>query len=272
MSYLLRIWVLALLVLTCADGYSQTPHRIVSLAPSLTKMLYLLGAQHELVGCTSFCEEALKDKKCPVASAIEVNLEKLYLLKPDLVISSSLTKPATIAAIEKFGIKVMQFPMPKSYKGICSQFIEIAELTGKKNLASKIVEQQQLRLNLLRQSMPKGKKPKVFFEIGANPLFSVIPNTFMDDYISFSGGENIASELKTGSVGREYVLLKNPDFIFISSMGMLGKEEKSIWEGNPNISASKNGKIYLIDSDKACSPNPVNFVDIVEQLMALMYP
>lgn len=262
-------FILFLVIGVC--GYSQSPQRIVSLAPSLTKMVYLLGLQHQLVGCTSYCEEAVKDKKSIVASAVEVNVEKVFLLKPDLVIATSLTKPATIEAFDKVGIKVNTFPMPKSYTEICSQFVEIANLTGKKALATSIVEKQQLRLKLIKQSILKGKKPKVFFEIGAKPLYTVIPNTFMNDYISYSGGENIASDLKSGTISRETVLIRNPDIIFIVTMGIVGTEEKQTWDNYPNINASKNGKVFIIDSYKACSPNPVSFVDIVEQLVTTMY-
>jgi iron complex transport system substrate-binding protein len=111
----------------------------------------------------------------------------------------------------------------------------------------------------------------VFFELGAKPIFTVIPNTFMDDYISFAGGENIASDLKSGTITRESVLARNPDVIFIVTMGIVGTDEKSTWGKYKDISASKAGKIFIVDSNKACSPNPVIFVDVVEQIITLMY-
>lgn len=271
MLCLRRIIVFTFFVVTGAQGFSQAPRRIVSLAPSLTKMLYLLEDCDNLVGCTSYCDEALKDNKSVVGSATEVNVEKVFLLKPDLVITTTLTKPSIIEALEKVGVKVNVFPMPKSYAEICSQLIEIAKLTGKQTLAKNIVEEQQTRLELLKQSIPAGTKPKVFFEIGARPLFTVLPNTFMDDYISFIGGENIASDLKIGTITRESVIVRNPDVIFIVTMGIVGTEEKTTWENYQNIAATRNRKIFIVDSDKACSPNPVSFVDVVEQLIAMMY-
>lgn len=271
MMNLRRILVFILLVVIDVGSYSQSPQRIVSLSPSLTKMLYLLGIQNNIVGCTSYCEDAIKDNKSVIASAMEVNIEKVLLLKPDLVVTLSLTRPSIIEALEKVGIKVNVLPMPNSYNDICNQFIELAKLTGKQTLAKSIVEKQQLRLTQLQQSIPKGKKPKVFFEIGAKPLFTVIPNTFMNDYITYANGENIASDLKSGSITRESVLARNPDVIFIITMGVIGTEEKTTWENYQNITASKKGKIFIIDSNKSCSPNPVNFVDVVEQLITMMY-
>jgi ABC-type Fe3+-hydroxamate transport system substrate-binding protein len=267
----IRIFIFILSAVSALQCYAQQPQRIVSLTPSITKMLYLLDAQKGLVGCTSYCEDAKKDHITIVASAVEVNVEKLFLLKPDLVFASELTKPSTIDALRKLGLKVNVFSTPSSFNELCSQFIEIAKLTGKQTLANNIIEKQKLRLSQLKQLIPADKKPKVFFEIGAKPLFTVIPNTFMDDYISFIGGVNIASDLKSGSITRESVLIRNPDVILIITMGVVGAEEKDEWENYQNIGASKNKKIFVIDSDKACSPTPINFVDVVEELLKLMY-
>jgi iron complex transport system substrate-binding protein len=161
--------------------------------------------------------------------------------------------------------------VPTSYAEICSQFLELADITGKKAQAVRVVEKLQSRLALVKKKIPTGKRPTVFFEIGAKPLFTVIPHTFMDDYIAYAGGINIAADLKSGTISREAVLMRNPDVIVIVTMGIVGAEEKKAWENYQLISATKNGKIIIVDSDKACSPNPVNFVDIVEELVTRMY-
>jgi iron complex transport system substrate-binding protein len=93
----------------------------------------------------------------------------------------------------------------------------------------------------------------------------------MDDYITFAGGKNSACDLKSGIVTRESVLIKNPDVIVIVTMGIIGSEEKNKWSSYPELRAAKTGKIFIIDSNKACSPTPVSFVDIVEQLISMIY-
>jgi iron complex transport system substrate-binding protein len=144
-------------------------------------------------------------------------------------------------------------------------------LVGQSSKASVIVNQQKARLSKLKASIPSGKNPKVFIQIGAKPLFCVVPETFMDDFIQFSGGKNCASDLKVGSVTREYVLLKNPDIIFIVTMGIVAEEEKNIWMGYSGLSASRNKKIFILDADKTCSPTPILFVDALEEMIKLIY-
>ncbi len=272
MKGLKKVLVLIFGVIQFSQGFSQSSQRIVSLAPMITKMIYRMEAKDQLVGCTNYCELAIKDHKTVVSTGMEVNIEKILLLKPDIVITTTLTNQSTIEELKKVGLKVNVCNIPNSYTELCDLFIELSKLTGKYTLASGIIEKQQRRLFLLNQKIPKMKKLRVLFEIGTKPLFAVIPNTFMNDYILYAGCENIASDLKSGLISKESVLLRNPDIILIVTMGILAAEEKTMWNQYPNLNASKNGKIFLIDSDNSCSPDPVIFVDTVEQIITMVYP
>jgi iron complex transport system substrate-binding protein len=81
----------------------------------------------------------------------------------------------------------------------------------------------------------------------------------MNDFILLCNGENIANGLTKGSVTRESVLMKNPDVIIVATMGGFGAEEQKTWQSYSGLKAAKNNKIFLIDSETACSPTPVNF-------------
>jgi len=267
-----RFFFLFAILLVCQlHSQAQQAKRIVSLVPWVTKSLYLMGEQSRLVGCTSFCPVETSDKIPVVANAMNVNIEKTYTLKPDVVIASSLNKPETIENLKKLGVKVVLQPYPESFEEICTYFIQIGELVGQGVKAKAIVDQQKVRLAKLKASIPPGKNPNVFIQIGAKPLFCAVPGTFMEDFIRFSGGKNIASELKLGSVTREYVLKQNPDVIFIVTMGIVAQEEKDTWLNYQSLSASKSKKIFILDADKTCSPTPILFVDALEEMIKLMY-
>ncbi len=250
---------------------AQQAKRIVSLVPWVTKSLYLMGEQSRLVGCTSFCPVQTTDKIQVVANAMNVNIEKIVTLKPDLVFASSLNKPETVDNLKKLGIKVVLQKYPESFDEICTSFIQIGDIVGQGFKAREIVKQQKIRLAKLESGIPKDQHPKVFIQIGAKPLFCAVPNTFMDDFIRFSGGKNSAADLKIGSVTREYVLIQNPDVIFIVTMGIVAREEKDTWMGYKSLSASRNKKIFILDADKTCSPTPILFVDALEEMIGLMY-
>ena len=244
--------------------------RIVSLAPSLTQSIYFLDAQDKLSGVTTYCLSAKNDKKEIVASAVKVNLEKVISLKPDLVLASGFTAPDEIETLRKFGVRVEVFESPKSFKEICAQFVRLGTLIGAQGKAEKMVAESERKVKELSAKIRWKRKPKMFFQIGANPLFSVLPNTFMDDYITFLGAENVARKLKRGTLGREFVLASNPDYIFIATMGIVGEDEKKTWSRYANLSAAKKKQIYIIDSEIACQPTPVTFVQTMEELVKIV--
>lgn len=261
--------------LTVAFAWLLVPvmgqNRIVSLAPSLTQNLYFLGLEDKIAGVTSYCEIAKADKKEIVATAIKVNHEKVVLQKPDLVIATGMTNPETISLLRKFGIRVEVFPKVHSFEEICAQFLLLGELTGRQEQARQIVGDARERVQALRRPYVAGKGPKIFFQIGAKPLYTVIPNTFMDDYITFVGGVNVVQGVSNPAVTRESVVVSNPDVIIIVTMGIVGDEEKGVWESYRSLNATRQKKIFIIDSDKACTPTPITFVQTLEEIIGLIY-
>lgn len=266
-SHLVLMTFLFLLITATAQSYEIK--RIVSLAPSLTKNISYLKSEDLLVGCTSYCRPTKKTNI--VASAVIVNIEKVVTLKPDIVIATTITKSETIETLRKFGIRVEIYPTAHSFNEICSQFLALGKLIGREAQASIVINESRQKLKKLRKYYTDEKKLKMFIQIGANPLYTVLPNTFMDDYITFSGCRNIASDLSVGSITRENVIVKNPDVIFIVTMGIFGDGEKKAWEKLRVLNAAKNKKIFIIDSEKACSPTPVTFVETLGKIINLTY-
>jgi iron complex transport system substrate-binding protein len=239
---------------------AQQYSRVVSLAPSITKNIYYLNAQSSLVGCTSYCTIAKDDGKTVVASPVTVNIEKVIGLHPDLVIASTITNPEYIEMLKKFNIQVEVLTTPKSFEAICIQFVEMGKLLGKEESARTIVSSIKKEIKEIKSKNSNRSPQKIFIQIGADPLYAVIPNTFMNDYILFSNAVNVAENLTKGTVSRETVITRNPDYIFIVTMGIIGEKEKKIWESFKGLNAVKNNKIFIIDSDLACTPTPQTFL------------
>jgi ABC-type Fe3+-hydroxamate transport system substrate-binding protein len=248
-------------------GYGQsTPRKVISLAPSLTRSIYYLDAGDLLVGVTTFCHIAKNDKKEIVASAISVNVEKVITLKPDLAVTTAMTNPETIELLRRAGIRTEVFETPRSFDEICIQFEKLGNLIGRESTAKKIISETREKVSNIKALNQFKTPPSFFFQIGANPLFTVLENTFMDDYINFSGGRNIAAGFTRGTINREYVLTSNPDVIIIVNMGIAGDEEKKIWERYPFLNAVKNDRIFFIESDMASTPNPPDFLKSLETI------
>lgn len=246
--------------------------KIVSLVPSITKELVDLGLKNNIVGATSYCDISASNKDLIVGDVVTVNLEKVLLLEPDIVFASDLTKANTITALSKNGIKVHKLKKMKSFDDICNHFEELGILVNKKNVVKSIIQKSKNKIDSLIASIPKNNDSlNVFFQVGSKPIFTVIPNTFMNDYITFAGCKNIADDLIRGTINRETVLKRNPDVIFIISMGIAGDNEKSIWESYTELQAAKNNKIFIVDAYVAAAPTVRSFTESFEIIINDIY-
>lgn len=245
-------------------GKAQEATRIVSLAPSVTATLQQLGADRIIVGRTTYCPAAQDGKPyVTIGNVLETNIEKIIALKPDLVFGMAFTKDETLEKLKALGIKVRNFPTPADFEEICSQTLEIGSLAGYGRQAKALVESEKAKVESLRaefrQSHPLKSAPRVFFQIGDRPVFPVIEGTFMNQYLTFLGLENIVKEYKGGGISREYVVAADPDLMLISKMSGTGQEAADYWKKFKDIRAVQNGHVVLVDDTMACCPTPVFF-------------
>lgn len=248
------------------------PQRIISLSPAIVEELYILAAGDKLVGCTVYCQRPPEAKeKERVGTGIEVNLEKVISLKPDLVLAISLTSPKIKEKLKNLGIKVVTFSTPKDFNDICKHFLELGKLVGKVKEAEKIVKNAENKIDSIREKVKNLHHPKVLVQVGARPLFVATDRYFVNDYIEFAGGINIAKGAKEGIYSREQVLKANPDVIIIVTMGIVGEEEKEVWRKYKTLNATKNDRIFIIDSYNLCNPTPISFVETLEEIVKILH-
>ncbi|RMD49770.1 MAG: cobalamide ABC transporter substrate-binding protein, partial [Ignavibacteria bacterium] len=175
------------------------PQRIVSLSPPLTEAIYLLKEDSKLVGCTIYCvkpEEAKYKEK--IGTIIDVDIEKLIKLKPDIVLTTSLTSGKTKDFLNKLNIKYVDFPAPQSFDELTEEFIKLGKLLGKEKTARIIAEKTRENVLNIRKKVRTLTKPKVFIQIGANPLFTANKTSFINDFIEYAGATNIAKDSVSG--------------------------------------------------------------------------
>ena len=89
---------------TDATGFtlslSQPPNRIISLAPGNTEILFALGLNDKIVGVTTYCDEPIEAlEKEKIGNVTEIDLEKILILQPDLILASSFTPEETVARV-----------------------------------------------------------------------------------------------------------------------------------------------------------------------------
>ncbi len=245
--------------------------RIVSLGPSVTSQLQLLGAEDRIVGSTIYCNID-STKKCEeIGSLLEINIEKIVELKPDIVFAVGLTPKKTIKKLGKLGINVVMIDDPANFTILCNNLRTIAEICDFEDKARTIIFKAELKLDSLRNVVEKLEKKTVLLQLGVNPVYATTKGTLGDQLIEFAGGKNAFNLEKSGTISSEEVVYQNPDVIVITDMGLSAEKEKKRWESFEDLKAAQNKSIYIIDSHSVCSPNVPLFVETVVYMSSLIH-
>ena len=263
--------MLLALFATGSHSAEARPERIISLGPSLTEELFILGAQDSLVGCTTYCRVP-SDKKniVKVGAVVEVNLEKIVSLKPDLILATSLTDLRAIEKMKLLGMNVVVFPTARDFTELCEQVLQLGRLVGREKDAQELISETKERVAAIISK--KGDTPPrtVFVQIGTKPLFAASKDSFINSVVEFAGGTNIVSGSRSGIYSREKVIKEDPDVIIIATMGLVGRSEKRAWEEYKTLKAVKESSIYIVDPYKFCGPTPGNFVSALEETVRML--
>jgi iron complex transport system substrate-binding protein len=250
--------------------------RIVSLAPSITEILFALGLGDRIIGVTKHCDypaEALT--KTRVGSYIDLNIEMILALKPDLVIATADgNEKGSIERLAVFKIPIL-VTNPKNLDEVFETVKTIGRITQKGPQAEIIIRSLKKRAHKVVQDCLPLSRPKIFLQINDHPLITVGRDTFHNHLIKLAGGINISGNdtNKYPKYSLEQVLRSKPDVLLITSMerGVLAERKKERWKQWGQIPAVKQGRIHILNSDLLDRPSP-RLVDGLEALAKAIHP
>jgi iron complex transport system substrate-binding protein len=224
----MRATCLALLLLTAcgrptpaADPSARTA---VSLAPSLTELVFALGLGDRLVGRSSACDYPPEALALPVLGDFgRPNREALLEAKPDLVLATDLEKPGLLGYLEGLGIKPLLLPC-ENWKDLMEAARVISREFGKEEAGRRWVETMEARRGALEQRVEAffagRERPRVYLEVWGDPPMTAGRESFADDLITLAGGRNSGAALgrRYASVSSEWILAEDPDAIVVAYM------------------------------------------------------
>jgi len=255
----------------------HTVKRIVSMAPNITEMLFAIGLDQEVVGVTKFCDypESVKNRTI-IGGYYDPNIETILALAPDLIVATpDGYSKERIGKLEQSGITIF-IVNPQQIREVLDTMLELGIITGRKQAAEQVVKELSKRIKVVQEkakAIPAEKRPKVFYEIGKDPLITAGPETFVDSLISAAGGINIARDAPTPwpRYSVESVIIKKPDII-LTAPHVLSTDNAgstvSDWHRYRTMPAVKNERIYPVDPDILLRAGP-RIVDGLETLSSI---
>jgi len=254
----------------------KPPERIIALAPSLTEILYFLGLGNKVVGVTQFSSYPPDAAQKPrVGSYIDLNVERIITLAPDLVIGTvDGNERQEVELLEQAGIAVYVVN-PRNVGDLIETIQDVGSLCGVPQRAKAQSHQLASRVDRIVQKTRSLPKPLVFVQIQLKPIMTVNRETFHHDLIRLSGGRNMTGDepVTYPRISLEEVIRRKPEVILISSMERQGRFEKARreWFRWTSIPAVQTGRVHLIDSDLIDRPSP-RLIEGLETMATFVHP
>jgi len=205
------------------------PERIVTLAPSLTEIVYFLGLGERVVGVTKYSSYPPDAARKPaVGSYVDLNVEMIVGLSPDLVISTADgNQPVAIELLEKAGIPVFVVN-PRNLRDVIETLVDIGEVCGVYDRARGMAAELSARVDVIASKTAGRERPLVFLQVNAKPIMTVNASTYSSDLVRLAGGRNMSDDepITYPRISIEEVIRQKPDVIVISSMERNGEFEE----------------------------------------------
>jgi cobalamin transport system substrate-binding protein len=254
----------------------DNPTRVISLAPSITEIIYDLGEEERLVGVTQYSTYPTEAKSLPrVGSYVRLDIEKIIALQPDLCLATKDGNPKhTVEKIVKLGIPVYVIN-PRNLQQIMETITRLGSLLHAEDTAAELVFDMKKRIERVQAKVKKADhRPRVFFQIDTEPIISAGPNTFIHELIELAGGINTtAGDVSYPRYSWEDIIVLQPEIVLISSMagGLSPEHLVKAWERWELLAAVKNKRIFVVDAELFDRPTP-RLIDGLEVIAAIIHP
>ncbi|MDY0168889.1 MAG: helical backbone metal receptor [Thermoguttaceae bacterium] len=261
---------------------TEAPRRIVSMAPSVTEMLFALGLGDRVVGATRYCSYPPEVAELPrVGGHLDPNFEAIVRLRPDLVVLLS-EQQDLAESLGKLGLRSATVN-DDSVEQILDSIASLGERCHAKALAEELVRDLRTRMDAVRQRTADLPKPTVLVVVDRALDAGTIQDTYMagrDDYfehlIELAGGRNAyrGPAIPYPVVSVEGIIRISPEVIIDLAAGRIPEHTAQAiadWQRFPQIDAVAQQRIYALSGDYAMIPGP-RFVLLLEALAERIHP
>lgn len=254
---------------------AKAPTRIVSLAPSITEILFAIGSREQIVGVTEFCDYPSEAKQKPKVGYSRPNIESILALQPDLVMAPrAFLRADLLAKLEQ--LKVPTFIVdPESFEEIPVRIQTIGRILDRSASADAVAMSMRERIAGVRSKTESLAPVRVLYVLNSQPLITVGPGSFIHQALGLAGGSNVAARATVPypHLNMESVLKEDPEIIIfpIGKAEGIPPGEQQLWQRWTALSAIKQGRLHHIPSDLLNRPGP-RIVEGLEQLARIIHP
>jgi len=257
------------------------PRRIVSLVPSVTEIVFALGAEDRLVGRTDYCEYPPAARGKPsVGGMVNPSLETLVALKPDLVIATDEgNREETFQQLARLRIPTYLVHATR-LSALLDLIGRVGELTGHAAAVAPLADGLTRRVDAVRRAVAPFPRPRVLYVIWPEPLIVPGRESLLTELIDVAGGESVTGQERQAYVrfSVEAAVALAPQVIVLADHASAngggsgaGRPEPEKWRRFTSVPAIRAGRLHSVDLSILHRYGPT-VVDGLESLARLIHP
>ena len=171
-----------------------SPHRVVTLAPNLTEIVFALGAGDRLVGVSEYSDYPEAARTIPRIGGLEVDPEKVAAFRPDLVLAvAEGNAQSSVRALEAAGLPVTVTP-----SGSLDAVLASIRLVGDRLSLSKksrtLADDLARRRDAVQKSVAGRARPRTLLLVWPDPPQAAGGETFLNDVLVEAGAQNLVAD------------------------------------------------------------------------------
>jgi len=269
--------------------WEAPPRRIVSLSPSLTEILFALGADRTtLVGVTRFCNYPPAAKQiAKVGGIVDPSLEAVLALRPDLVLATRGNPLEFIESLASLAVPVFALDTRGSLATILATIRSVGAATGREVEAARLVDSLAARQQALERrtgALPPEARPRVYYGPLEGTLWTAGPGSYLDALIRIAGGRNVAAQAPSAwsPLSLEIVLAEDPQVYLGSFAGADTPARRAEAEADARAFLRGHGawretalgrepRIYMVHEDRLLRPAPRIYA-VMEAFAEFLHP
>lgn len=241
---------------------SSAPPRLISLAPSLTEIVYALGCGPHLVGDTAYDDYPSAARALPhVGDVRTADLERVAQLRPSAVLALH-DEEAEASPIEhRLGVPVIYLPN-RDLSDLDGDILGVGRACGRQTQAARLKEDLDRRIAAIRARSLASQPPvRVLYLLGL-PGYAAGPHSFLNDMIVAAGGVNVAAAADEPypNLSAEAVVKMDPDVVVVARDTPFGADVRAR-EPWRSLRAVRLGRVLRPPSDDIMERDGPRIVD-----------
>lgn len=249
---------------------SHQPHRIVSLSPTATEMLFAIGAGKQVIAVD---DQSNYPASAPMTklSGFQPNIEAIASYTPDLVVASD-DNGGLVHGMQALNVPILIEPAAKTIDDSYTQIQQLGDATGHRPDADALAKKMRSQVSAFVASVAKpARRLRVYHELD-NTYYSVTSATFIGQVYRILGLTNIADAAAGAApdypqLSAEYIVSTNPDLIVLADTKCCAQNLGTVASrpGWGVIAAVRSGQVVGVDDDIASrwGPRVIDFMQAV---------